>query len=154
MSQLSFDHIHYKTQSIASIRKFYIEVLEAIDLGSVDLGVEGDRKPNLMLALGGTTLLFVEGPPEDETGCEMCDDNPCTIPPWNTRNGVYHIAFLVDNCDVATAYYEQRAITAYKDDKKDIVAKAPFDASNNIRASFLLAPDGMAVELKQDLLDT
>lgn len=150
MAHLSFDHIHYKTQSLDSIRKFYIDVLEAIDLGPVDLGTEGNRKPNLQLALGGTTLLFVEDQTASITGLAECD-HPCTTPPWNTRNGVYHIAFLVDDCNAATAYYQQRAINVYGKGT-NIVAMQPFVAGDKIKASFLLAPDGMAVELKEDVI--
>jgi hypothetical protein len=99
--------------------------MEAIELPPLELG--GNK--NLQFTLGGATLLFV------------LSSEPIPEPvPVSERLGVYHIAFLVDNCDAATEYYVKRGAE---------VAIAPLDASDSIRASFLAAPDGMMVELKQ-----
>lgn len=126
MNNLSFDHVHYRSSNLDVSRKFYLEVMEATELPSLELG----DNLNLQFALGGVTLLFV-----------LSTEKPIPAPvPAGDRLGVYHIAFLVDDCDVATKYYVGRGAK---------VAIAPFDASDTIRASFLTAPDGMLVELKQ-----
>ncbi|MFT5385890.1 MAG: hypothetical protein ACI81W_003301, partial [Saprospiraceae bacterium] len=46
----------------------------------------------------------------------------------------------VDDCDAATKYYRKKGAK---------VAIKPFMAAKNIKASFLYAPDGMWVELKE-----
>ena len=125
MATLSFDHIHYRYSDPIAISEFYFGIMEAIDLGSVDLkGI-----PNRQFELGGATLLFVyEG------------DKP--LPPVSAAEklGVYHIAFLVTDCCAATEYYRGKGA---------VVAIEPFMASDTIKASFLAAPDGMLLELKQ-----
>lgn len=126
---LSLDHVHYRSSDFDKTRTFYVGIMDAIDLGTVDLGPEGKRTPNLQLALGGATLLFA-----------LSSDPPEPVPA-NERLGVYHIAFLVADCDAATEYYRSKGAQ---------VALEPFDAGDDIRASFLCAPDGMWVELKQD----
>lgn len=126
MSNLSFDHVHYRTSDFQKSRDYYVDVMGAIDLGMVELG--GNQ--NLQLVLAGVTLFFAKS-----------DKDPAPTPvPATERLGVYHIAFLVEDCYAATEYYRGRGA---------VVAKEPFMASNNIRASFLSAPDGMWVELKQ-----
>lgn len=122
---LSFDHVHYRSSNFKATRNFYVNIMEAIELKPLELG----GKPNLQFDLGGATILFAQaGEPHD----------PAV--PASSRLGVYHIAFLVQDCDAATQYYVDRGAE---------VAVAPFNASENIRASFLAAPDGMWVELKQ-----
>ena len=127
MTNLSFDHVHYRSSDFDKTRHFYIEVMGGIEL-SPDILLD---KPNLHIELAGVTLLFAHA-----------GDNPPDPVPATERLGVYHIAFLVDDCDAATTYYEQKGA---------IVALQPFMASNNIKASFLSAPDGMWVELKEIL---
>ena len=159
----TLDHIHYRSQNFDETRKFYIKVMGATDLGMVDLGKLGHRTPNLQLDLAGTNLLFAQ----DETASTKPTDEcgfPCNVPPWSTRHGVYHIAILVDNCKDATDYFSSLAKEVYKEEAADpkspkyvadgtgynVVAIAPFDAGDNITASFLYAPDGMAIELKEN----
>ena len=86
----TFDHIHYKSQNFDDTKKFYIEVMGATDLGFVDLGTEGSRKPNLQLQLAGANLLFTQ---DESASTEPTDECgfPCQVPPWNKRHGVYHI---------------------------------------------------------------
>ncbi len=132
--QLRLDHVHYrasKSVDFERTRAFYVNIMGAQDLGTVDLGKEGERVPHLQLKLGGVLLLFAPSDTPEKNAV-----------PASTRLGVYHIAFRVEDCDEATRYFAQRGAT---------VAIAPFDAGDNIRASFLSAPDGMLVELKQDL---
>ena len=85
-----------------------------------------------MLQLGGTTLLFAP-PSPDSPECPEAN---------GIRLGLYHIAYLVDSCDEAFAYYTSRGAP---------IAKKPFLAGDNIKAAFLAAPDGMTVELKENL---
>jgi catechol 2,3-dioxygenase-like lactoylglutathione lyase family enzyme len=127
MTNLSFDHIHYRYSDLEVTRDFYVGIMGAIDLGPVDLA----GKPNLQLELAGVTLFFANEA-----------DDPVPVIPVSAKEklGVYHIAFLVANCDDATEYYRNKGAK---------VAIEPFNASDNIRASFLSAPDGMLVELKQ-----
>lgn len=149
MINYAFDHIHYKTRSFDETRLFFIDVMGAIEQGILDLGPKGKRTPNLQLDFAGTTLFFVEDDKSSEEATQECGF-PCNVPPWNARHGVYHIALLVDNCDEATAYFATRAREVYGPDK-NIVALEPFMAGDNIRASFLSGPDGMAIELKENL---
>jgi catechol 2,3-dioxygenase-like lactoylglutathione lyase family enzyme len=129
IKNLSFDHIHYRSSNLDITRKFYVDTMEGIELPPLQLG----GNENVQIALGGVTLLFVLYP-----------DDPIPEPvPAGERLGVYHIAFLVENCTEATEYYITQGAT---------VAKAPFQpvpASVNLMVSFLEAPDGMWVELKQ-----
>lgn len=124
MKNLSFDHVHYRSSDLEISRKFYIDTMEGIELPSEVLA----KNKNLHFVLGGVSLLFVEA--SDGVECQ------------GKRYGVYHIAFLVDNCEEATNYYCERGATV-NDDKKNL------KVSDNIIASFLNAPDGMFVELKQ-----
>lgn len=149
MYPLSFDHIHYKSQDFNKTKEFYIQVMGAEDLGYIELGPEGKRSPNLQLSLGGAMLLFAEDSGVSTAPTEECGF-PCNVPPWNTRHGVYHIALLVADCDAATEYFREKGKEVYGADV-NIVAMEPFIAGVNIRASFLSAPDGMAIELKQNL---
>jgi catechol 2,3-dioxygenase-like lactoylglutathione lyase family enzyme len=125
--QLNFDHIHYRYKNLKKTRHFYVEIMEAIELSPEFLGGVAHQH----YVLGGVNLLFAPA-----------GDDPKPAVPATERRGVYHIAFLVDDCDAATKYYSQRGAK---------VAKEPFQATENIRASFLQAPDGMWVELKQIL---
>jgi hypothetical protein len=50
---------------------------------------------------------------------------------------------LVDDCVAATEYYRCRGAT---------IAKKPFCANGSIMAAFLKAPDGMTIELKQNII--
>jgi catechol-2,3-dioxygenase len=124
MKNLSFDHVHYRSSDLEISREFYIEKMEGIELPSEILA----KNKNLHFVLGGVSLLFVES-------------SDGTVPP-SPQLGVYHIAFLVDNCEEATNYYCDRGVTV-DDDKKNL------KVSDNIIASFINAPDGMMVELKQ-----
>ena len=124
---LSIDHVHYRCSSFDKVQKFYVEIMEGVELPSEILG----KKENMHIQLGGVTLLFKEA--KDET------------PMSSNILGAYHIAFLVQNCDDATDYYVSNGAK---------VAIDPTDYSPTIRASFLEAPDGMMVELKQIIPST
>jgi catechol 2,3-dioxygenase-like lactoylglutathione lyase family enzyme len=127
MTQLSFDHVHYRSSDFDVSRQFYVDIMGAIELPPAILA----GKENLQFALGGVTLLFAQA------SAELPPPVPAT-----TRLGVYHIAFLVEDCVAATLYYEERGAE---------VAVKPFQASSDLMASFLAAPDGMWLELKQIL---
>ena len=149
MYPFTFDHIHYKSQSFDETKKFYVDLMGATDHGFTELGPEGKRAPNLQLELAGITLFFAEDSNASTKDTEECGF-PCNVPPWKTRHGVYHIALSVENCDDATQYFSDRAIELYGVDN-DIISLEPFMAGDGIRASFLKAPDGMAIELKEDI---
>lgn len=125
MTTLKFEHIHYRTTDFQATRDFYVNIMEAEDLGIVDLA----GTPSLRLQLADVLLLFAAAG----------DDPPAPIPA-NKRLGVYHICFLVEDCDAATEYYRSRGAE---------VAVQPFMATDEFKVSFLNAPDGMWVELKQ-----
>lgn len=131
---IRLDHVHYRASSsdFSETRRFYVDIMEAEDLGTVDLGEAGNRQPNLVIQLGGMMLLFAQPAAE----------SPESPEPNGIRLGAYHIAFLVKDCDKAFDYYVERGAP---------VAKQPFLAGDKIRAAFLSAPDGMTVELKEDL---
>lgn len=119
---LSFDHIHYRASNFDEIRSFYVNTMGGVELPNDVLG--GNQ--NLHIELGGATLLFVESK----------DDTPMS----SDILGVYHIAFLVDNCQKAADYYCSRGADIAKPRKR---------YSDTIVAVFLKAPDGMMIELKQ-----
>ena len=123
MKNPSFDHIHYRCTSFDEIRNFYVEIMGGIELPMIKLG----GNDNMQIELGGVTLLFVES-------TDVIPISPDTL-------GVYHIAFLVDDCRKATAYFTKI--------KKAKIAKPRKRYSDTIVASFLAAPDGMMVELKE-----
>ncbi len=129
MPSLTFDHIHYRSSDFDKTRKFYVDILGATDKGTIDLGPEGHREPNLHFELGGITLLF--GP---------SDESPDSAVPAGKRLGAWHIAFLVDDCDEAARYYA---------DQGAVVVVPTFQADSNEKTTFLSAPDGMFVELKE-----
>jgi catechol 2,3-dioxygenase-like lactoylglutathione lyase family enzyme len=56
MTSLRFDHVHYRSSDFDKTREFYVGIMGATDLGTIDLGPEGHRQPNLQLELGGVTL--------------------------------------------------------------------------------------------------
>jgi catechol 2,3-dioxygenase-like lactoylglutathione lyase family enzyme len=122
---ISIDHIHYRSSDFHQSRHFYVHIMGAVELSPVELVA----KENLQFVLGGVTLLFA-----------AAGDDPAPPVPADERLGAYHIAFLVKDCDAATEYYRKRGA---------VVAQEPFMAASNIKASFLAAPDGMWVELKQ-----
>lgn len=130
MKNLSFDHVHYRYTDEQATRHFYVDILEGIEEQPVEL----INTPNMQFSLGGVKLLFA--PAGDSTARAV---------PAHCRLGVYHIAFLVEDCEAATSYYRDRGAS---------VAIEPFCASDSIRASFLCGPDGMWVELKQNLKDS
>lgn len=163
----TLDHIHYKSQNFDETKRFYVNVMGATDLRIIQLGPPpepGNQRPdNLQMTLAGVDLLFAQDDKSSTKPTEECGF-PCQVPPWNTRHGVYHIAILVDNCKEATKYFYELAQAEYKEDSEDptnpkyvedgtgfnVVAIEPFDAGDNITASFLYAPDGMAIELKEN----
>jgi catechol-2,3-dioxygenase len=125
MKNLSFDHVHYRTSSFKKTKRFYVDIMEGIELPNEALG----GNENLHIQLGGVSLLFILSN----------EKNPKPLPATK-RHGAYHIAFLVDDCKAATDYYCSRGAKLAIDIK-------PY--SDTIVASFLAAPDGMMVELKQ-----
>ncbi len=130
MKNLSFDHVHYRSSDFECTIKFYVDIMEGIELPNEELG----GNENLHIVLGGTTLLFA------------LSKEPIPEPvPADKRLGVYHIAFLVDDCKEATKYFNNRGAE---------VAIDPKPYSDTIIASFLAAPDGMMVELKQIIPST
>jgi catechol 2,3-dioxygenase-like lactoylglutathione lyase family enzyme len=134
---LSLDHVHYRTSSdFKEAIHFYVDILEAENLGLVRLGAT----EHLQLKLGGATLLFA---PSTPTTPEPA--------PGPDRLGVFHIAFLVEDCDAATNYYVDR-----NGGNREIVFQEPAlvpveppTPTGNYKVAFLRAPDGMLVELKQ-----
>jgi catechol 2,3-dioxygenase-like lactoylglutathione lyase family enzyme len=134
---LNFDHVHYRTYSDfkATIR-FYVDILEAENLGPVRIGgIE-----HLQLRLGGATLLFA---PSTEVTPQPA--------PGPDRLGVFHIAFLVEDCEAATNYYVDRNCgnrdIVFKE--PELVAVDPPTPTANYKVAFLKAPDGMLIEVKQ-----
>ncbi|HSV63284.1 MAG TPA: VOC family protein [Chthoniobacterales bacterium] len=134
---LSFDHVHYRTSSdFKEAIHFYVDILEAENLGLVRLGAT----EHLQLKLGGAILLFAPSTP--------ATPQPA---PGPDRLGIFHIAFLVKDCDAATNYYVDR-----NGGNREIVFQEPAlvpveppTPTSAYKVAFLKAPDGMLVELKQ-----
>ena len=134
---LDLDHVHYRTYSdFKETIHFYVDILEAENLGPVGIG----GIDHLQLRLGGATLLFAPS--------TAATPQPA---PGPDRLGAFHIAFLVEDCEAATDHYVDR-----NGGNRDIVSKEPelYDVeppmpTARYRVAFLKAPDGMLVELKQ-----
>ena len=125
MKNLSLDHVHYRSSNFKKTRHFYVDIMEGIELPDEELG----GSEHLHIDLAGVSLLFAP------SGKKLQKPVPAS-----KRLGAYHIAFLVDNCIEATGYFKKRGAT---------VAIKPKWYSDTIFASFLAAPDGMMVELKE-----
>jgi len=122
---LSFDHVHYRSSNFTETRNFYVNIMGGVELPNEELG----GNENLHIELGGVTLLFI------------LSSKPHKAVSAIKRLGAYHIAFLVENLKKATAYYSKV--------KKAKIAIPQKRYSDTIIATFLQAPDGMLIELKQ-----
>jgi catechol 2,3-dioxygenase-like lactoylglutathione lyase family enzyme len=134
---LSLDHVHYRTYSdFKETIHFYVDILEAENLGPVRIGAT----EHLQLKLGGATLLFA---PSTATTPQPA--------PGPDRLGVFHIAFLVEDCDVATNYYVDRngGNREIVFQEPELVPVEPPTPTSAYKVAFLKAPDGMLIELKQ-----
>ena len=123
MKNLSFDHIHYRSSNFDETREFYVGIMEGVELPNEELG----GSEHLHIELGGVTLLFA-GPKDNGT------------PVSSDSLGAYHIAYLVQNCKKATEYYRKRGACIEIPQNR---------YSDTIVATFLAAPDGMMIELKE-----
>ena len=126
--QLTFHHIHYRSSNFDETRAFYCGALEAEDCGLVTLA----GKEHLRLKLAGQILNFAPTEPGHSKPAE----------PASERLGVYHIAFMVDDLDQSIAYYESRGAKA---------TTPVLEPTPDLRVQFLEAPDGMQVELMQQV---
>jgi catechol 2,3-dioxygenase-like lactoylglutathione lyase family enzyme len=134
---LSFDHVHYRTSSdFKETIHFYVDILEAQNLGPVRIGAI----EHLQLRLGGATLLFA---PATATTPKPA--------PGPDRLGLFHIAFLVEDCDAATNYYVARngGNREIVFQEPTLVPVQPPTPTGHYKVAFLKAPDGMLIELKQ-----
>lgn len=125
--QLTIDHLHYRCADMAQTKKFYCEVLGAEWLEEVELA----GRPVMRLRLGGAALAFSPAP-VDTPPAESAD----------RRLGAYHLAFTVDDHDRAVAYYKQRGAKFVREGVM---------ASPHLKVAFIEAPDGMLVELMENL---
>jgi catechol 2,3-dioxygenase-like lactoylglutathione lyase family enzyme len=134
---LSFDHVHFRTYSdFKETIHFYVDILEAENLGPFRIGVT----EHLQLKLGGATLLFAPS--------TAATPQPA---PGPDRLGIFHMAFLVEDCEAATNYYVDR-----NGGNREIVFQEPAlvpveppTPTSAYKVAFLKAPDGMLIELKQ-----
>jgi catechol 2,3-dioxygenase-like lactoylglutathione lyase family enzyme len=125
---LTYDHAHFRCADLEKTAEFYQKMLEARMIMRSEYGGRiivtlqaGDTKFCLSPALSNGDLK-----PEENA----------------KRLGVYHLAFLVPNLDEAVAECKSRGAKFNVEN---------FMATPTRKVAFFDAPDGMQVELMQDL---
>jgi len=126
--QLQFEHVHYRCADMPATVKWYIDVMGATFIAEKVLA----GNPAVRLELGGTVLNFF--PAKAEAGLK--------VTPATEKLGAYHIAFYVENLEEAVQYYKNRGA---------IFCLEPFMAAADLKVAFIDAPDGMQVELMENV---
>jgi len=125
---LQYDHAHYRCADLEHAVEFYQKMLDAEIVKRSDYG----GRVIVTLKVGGIQFCLSPTPPDSDLKPE---ENA-------KRLGVYHLAFLVPNLDEAVAECKRRGATFTIEN---------FMATPARKVAFFKAPDGMQVELMQDL---
>jgi catechol 2,3-dioxygenase-like lactoylglutathione lyase family enzyme len=125
---LQYDHAHYRCADLDKTVEFYQNLLEAEIIKRSEYG----GRIIITLRVGNTRFCLSPAPPGESYKPE---ENA-------KRLGVYHLAFLVPNLDEAVAECKRRGAKFTVED---------FMATPSRQVAFFEAPDGMQVELMQDL---
>ncbi len=126
--KLIFDHAHYRCADLEQAVEFYQKMLDAEIVKRSEYG----GRVIVTLKVGDTQFCLSPAPPDGDLQPE---ENA-------KRLGVYHLAFLVPNLDEAVADCKQRGAAFTVEN---------FMATPSRKVAFFKAPDGMQVELMQDL---
>lgn len=125
---LIYDHAHYRCANLDKAVEFYQTILDA----EIIKRSESGGRIIVTLRLGDTNFCLSPAAPGSD---QKPEENA-------KRLGVYHIAFLVPNLDEAIAEYKRRGAHFTVEN---------FMATPTRKVAFFDAPDGMQVELMQDL---
>ena len=126
--KLAYDHIHYRCADLEKAIEFYRRILNAEVIKRSDHG----GKIIVTLRIGDTNICLSPAPP----GVDL-------TPAENAKRlGVYHLAFLVSNLEDAVAECKRRGATFVIEQLMATPAR---------KVAFFEAPDGMQVELMEDL---
>jgi catechol 2,3-dioxygenase-like lactoylglutathione lyase family enzyme len=125
---LHYDHAHFRCADLEMTIAFYQQLLDA----EIVKRSEHGGRTIVTLRLGDTQICLSPMPPN--TNLESEENSK--------RLGVYHLAFRVQNLEVAVAECKRRGA-------KFVVENLM--ASPTRKVAFFEAPDGMQVELMEDL---
>jgi len=126
--ELNYDHAHCRCADLERAVEFYQKMLDA----EVSKRSENDGRIIVTLRIGGVKLCLSPRP----AGSELKPEENAK------RLGVYHLAFLVPNLEEAIAECKRRGAKFTIEN---------FMATPARKVAFFDAPDGMQVELMQDL---
>jgi len=125
---LKYDHAHFRCTELEAAIAFYQRMLDA----EIVKRSEHAGRVIVTLQIGGTKFCLSPAPMGGELKIE---EN-------GKRLGVYHLAFHAPNLDEAVAECKQRGAKFTIEN---------FMATSTRKVAFFEAPDGMQVELMQDL---
>lgn len=126
--ELQYDHAHYRCADLNQAVEFYQKTLDA----EISKRSEQNGRIIVTLKIGGTQFCLSPAP----------DGSACQTEANAKRLGVYHLAFLVPNLAEAVAECKRRGAKFTIEN---------FMATPTRQVAFFDAPDGMQVELMQDL---
>jgi len=126
--ELKYDHAHFRCADLEKTVEFYRHMLDA----EIVKRSEHAGRVIVTLQIGGTKFCLSPAPAGGEFKTE---EN-------GKRLGVYHLAFQVPNLDEAVATCRQRGAKFTVEN---------FMATPARQVAFFDAPDGLQVELMQDL---
>lgn len=124
--ELQYDHAHYRCADLNQAVEFYQKMLDA----EISKHSEHGGRIIATLKIGDTQF------------CLSPAGSDCQVEANAKRLGVYHLAFLVPNLAAAVAECKRRGAKFTIEN---------FMATPTRQVAFFDAPDGMQVELMQDL---
>ena len=125
---LHYNHAHYRCADLEKAIAFYQQMLNA----EIVKRSEHGGRTIVTLRIGDTQICLSPAPPD--SGLKPEENSK--------RLGVYHLAFLVPNLDAAIAECKRRGA-------KFVIENLM--ATPTRKVAFFEAPDGMQVELMEDL---
>lgn len=125
--EISWDHIHIRCQDLEKAEKFYTEIMG----GEVTERMMVRKMPIIRVAFGKTIISL------SPKRAEMEEMEPLTgLPRW----GAWQLGFEVDDIHKAYEHFKARGAEFRSE---------PALLEPNFWAAFVLAPDGVEIELMQ-----